>query len=104
MLWGDEATVRARFNGDGDGLKFTRQIARMRFPFDPAGTVDFFRTYYGPTLRSFGALSPGAQVALRHDLIELQTRHNVSADPGSTDTPSEYLEIHARLRTVAMRM
>ena len=28
----------------------------MWFPFAPAGTVDFFRRYYGPTLRAFGAL------------------------------------------------
>jgi hypothetical protein len=68
----------------------------MCFPFDPAGTVDFFRRYYGPTLRAFGALDAAGQAALRRDLVELQTRHNISTDPNETDTPAEYLEVHAR--------
>jgi SAM-dependent methyltransferase len=97
LLWGDEATVRARFNGNGQALHLTRQTARMCFPFDPAGTVDFFRRYYGPTHRAFGALEPAGQAALLRDLVDLQTRHNVSPNPGETDTPAEYLEIHARL-------
>jgi hypothetical protein len=33
---------------------------------------------------------------LNTDLVELQTRHNVSPLPNETDTPAEYLEIHAR--------
>jgi SAM-dependent methyltransferase len=97
LLWGDEAVVRARFNGDGEALGLTRHIARMRMPFDPAGTVDFFRRYYGPTLRAFGALPTAGQDALRRDLVELQTRHNVSTRPDETDTPAEYLEVHAHL-------
>ena len=99
LLWGDEAVVRARFNGAIDELRLTRQTARMCFPLDPAGTVDFFRRYYGPTLRAFGALDASGQAALRRDLVELQTRHNVSTQPNETDTPSEYLEVHARRAT-----
>ncbi len=96
LLWGDEGTVRSRFDGMLEELRFTRQIARMRFPFDPAGTVEFFRRYYGPSLRAFGALEPRGQAALRRELVELQSRHNVSTRPDETDTPAEYLEIHAR--------
>jgi SAM-dependent methyltransferase len=98
LLWGDEAAVRARFNGAVQELLLARRTARMCFPFAPADTVDFFRRYYGPTLRTFGALEPAAQAALRRDLVDLQSRHNVSNQPGETDTPSEYLEIHARRR------
>lgn len=96
LLWGDEDTVRDRFNGAVQELRLTRRIARMRFPCDPAGTVEFFRRYYGPTQRAFAALDPASQASLRHDLIELETRHNISSRPNETDTPSEYLEIHAR--------
>lgn len=96
LLWGDEAVVRARFDGFGENLRLTRSIARMRFPFDPAGTVDFFRRYYGPTHRAFESLEPMRQAALSRDLIELQTRHNVSTEPNETETPSQYLEIQAR--------
>jgi ubiquinone/menaquinone biosynthesis C-methylase UbiE len=97
LLWGDETVVRARFCGIAEDLRFTRRIAPMRFPFNPAGTVDFFRRYYGPTLRAFGSLSPENQAALSRDLVELQTRHNVSTRADETETPSAYLEIHARV-------
>ncbi len=96
LLWGDEAAVRSRFNGAIQDLRLTPRIARMCFPFDPAGTVEFFRRYYGPTQRAFQALDPAGQARLRSDLVELETRHNVSPHPDETDTPSEYLEIHAR--------
>ncbi len=98
LLWGDETVVRSRFDGVIEDLRTTRQIARMCFPFDPAGTVDFFRRYYGPTLRSFAALDSAAQAALRRDLVELQARHNVSTRAGQTETRAEYLEVHARKR------
>jgi len=97
LLWGDEATVRTRFNGDGAALRLTRQMARMCMPFDPAGTVDFFRRYYGPTQRAFASLPASSQDSLLRDLVELQPHHNVSTRPNETDTPSEYLEVHARL-------
>jgi SAM-dependent methyltransferase len=96
LLWGDEAVVRARFAGVGENLRLTRHTARMWFPFDPTGTVDFFRRYYGPTLRAFDSLKPPGQAALSRDLVELQTRHNVSTRADETETPSEYLEVHAR--------
>jgi SAM-dependent methyltransferase len=97
LLWGDKEIVRSRFNQGVDELRLTPQIARMRCPFNPAGTVDFFRRYYGPTHRAFAALDPSAQAALMADLVKLQTQHNVSTDPNETDTPSEYLEVHARV-------
>ena len=96
LQWGDEAVVRSRFNGAIQELSLTRQIARMCYPFDPAGTVGFFRRYYGPTYRAFESLKPPGQEALLRDLVELQTRHNVCTRAGETDTPAEYLEIHAR--------
>src|SRR5262249_5827187 len=57
LLWGDEAVVSARFNGAAHQLRLNRRMAQMRFPFNPVGTVDFFRRYYGPTLRAFGSLA-----------------------------------------------
>jgi SAM-dependent methyltransferase len=99
LLWGDESVVRARFHDPGEELRLTRQTANMRFPFDPAGTVDFFRRYYGPTNRAFESLKPDAQAALLRDLVELQSRHNISKHPDQTETPSDYLEVHVRRRT-----
>jgi SAM-dependent methyltransferase len=96
LLWGDEAVVRARFAGVGEDLRLTRRTARMHYPFNPAGTVDFFRRYYGPTLRAFASLDATGQAALLRDLVELQARHNVATGADETETPSEYLEIQAR--------
>jgi SAM-dependent methyltransferase len=96
LLWGDEAVVRARFDGAGDRLSMTHQTAWFCFPFDPAGTVDFFRLYYGPTLRAFASLDAAGHAALLRDLVDLQTRHNESTRPDETDTPAEYLEVHFR--------
>jgi hypothetical protein len=67
----------------------------MRYPLDPAGTVEFFRQYYGPTHRAFASLTPGAQADLRADLVQLQSGHNVAEEPGHTEVLAEYLEIQA---------
>ncbi|HVM47868.1 MAG TPA: class I SAM-dependent methyltransferase [Candidatus Acidoferrum sp.] len=95
MLWGSEQVVRERLAEGTSDLRLTRRIARLRFPFDPAGTVEFFRQYYGPTQRAFASLSAEAQATLRADLEALQSQHNVSTRPGETDNPAEYLEVHA---------
>ncbi len=96
MLWGDEKVVRDRLAAGTDYLRLTRRIARLRFPFNPAGTVEFFRQYYGPTQRAFVSLAPEAQAALRADLEDLQSRHNVSARADETENLAEYLEVQAR--------
>jgi len=95
MDWGDEPTVRERLREGFAGLHLTRRIARMRYPFPPAETVEFFRRYYGPTLKAFEALDPAAQDSLRSALVELQTAHNISETPGTTEVAAEYLEITA---------
>ncbi len=95
MLWGDEATVRARLDEGFNDLRLTRRIARMRYPLSPADTVDFFRQYYGPTKMAFESLTAEAQSALHRDLVEFQTAHNVSQNPAATEVAAEYLEIIA---------
>jgi hypothetical protein len=51
-----------------------------------------FKTYYGPVLRTFAALSPAAQEALRKDLLGLIAEFNCSGDDTMV-VPSEYLEV-----------
>jgi len=94
MLWGREATVRDRLAMFG-GLRLTRQIAAMRYPFPPDATVDFFRRYYGPTAKAFEMLPPEGQAALWRDLVDLQAAHNTAGVPGTTETLAEYLEVIA---------
>lgn len=95
MEWGNEAIVQKRLQQGFANLRLTRRIAMMRFPFPPAETVEFFRKYYGPTLRSFESLSQAGQTALRQDLFELQANNNTAKIPGTTEVAAEYLEVVA---------
>ncbi|HZR16629.1 MAG TPA: methyltransferase domain-containing protein [Verrucomicrobiae bacterium] len=95
MEWGNETIVQKRLQDGFTNVRLVRRIALMRYPFPPAETVDFFRKYYGPTLRAFESLAPVRQEELRRDLVELQTRHNIAGLPGQTETAAEYLEVVA---------
>lgn len=94
MLWGSELTVRERLKAFAE-VKLTRRIALMQYLFPPSETVDFFRRYYGPTGRAFDALKPEQQAGLHRALVELQTTHNSSRTPGTTEARAEYLEVVA---------
>ena len=54
--------------------------------------IDVFKTYYGPLLKTFGALNFQAQAALTDDLFALIKRFNRSGD-NTMVVPSEYLEV-----------
>jgi 2-polyprenyl-3-methyl-5-hydroxy-6-metoxy-1,4-benzoquinol methylase len=95
MGWGDETTVQARLRDGFGNVRLARRIAVMRYPFSPAETVEFFRQYYGPTQRAFAVLDGPGQDVLRRDLVELQTKSNVSGSHGLTEAHAEYLEVVA---------
>jgi len=94
MLWGDEATVRARLEMLVTSLRLTRRVARLHYPYPPAQTVDFFRQFYGPTLRAFALLDVKGQARLHDELESLFTRHN-RCPSGTTEVEAEYLEVVA---------
>jgi len=94
VLWGDEATVRERLRVGVADLRLTRRLYPFKYPFAPPEVVEFYRTYYGPTLRAFGALDTDGQAALRRDLEQLWSEHNRATD-GTTHIESEYLEVMA---------
>lgn len=93
-LWGKEAVVRERFGDAVTDLRLTKRIYPIEYPFAPAQVVEFFKTYYGPTVKAFAALSMHAQPALRHDLEQLWIAHNKATD-GTTRIEAEYLEVNA---------
>jgi SAM-dependent methyltransferase len=94
LQWGDEAVVRARLGPHVSDLRLARRIARLRYPFRPAQTVDFFRQFYGPTLRAFAALDAADQARLHADLEEMFRKHSHAPD-GVTEVAAEYLEVIA---------
>ena len=94
VLWGDEATVRERLQNGVANLQMTPTIAALAYPFAAPEVVEFYRIYYGPTQRAFAALSEDKQAALRRDLENLWTQHNIATD-GTTHIEAEYLEVVA---------
>ena len=94
LLWGDEATVRERLSDGVAELRLTRRQYPFYYPFPASEVVEHFRTYYGPTNRTFAALDDAGQAAFRRDLEQLWTEHN-SATDGTTRVESEYLEVVA---------
>jgi hypothetical protein len=56
--------------------------------------LDTFRTYYGPTVKAFGALDDSAAQALERDLLALADESNTSTT-GRLRIPSDYLEVVA---------
>jgi ubiquinone/menaquinone biosynthesis C-methylase UbiE len=95
MLWGDETTVRERFNNGISELKLTKRTYPVwTYPFSVPEVVEFFRQNYGPTQRAFAALEPDKQAMPRHDLEAVFSAHNRATD-GTVRLESEYLEIIA---------
>ncbi len=94
VKWGDQATVRERLRDGVAELQLTTRLYPFRYPFPPSEVVEFYRTYYGPTNRTFAALDADGQAALRHDLEQLWTEHNRATD-STTHYDSEYLEVVA---------
>jgi hypothetical protein len=54
--------------------------------------VDFFSTYYGPTLRAFETLDPAQRNSIRDDLLVLARRHDRNGGRGSIAITADYLE------------
>lgn len=94
VLWGNEMIVRERLGHGVSDLMMTRRCYNFDYPFSPAGVVDLFRQYYGPTKRAFASLDEDAGRKLREDLEALWSTHN-RGDDEITFVAAEYLEVIA---------
>jgi SAM-dependent methyltransferase len=92
LLWGTEQCVRERLGTGVSALTLTRRIITFEFALDPAGVVNEFIQWYGPTLRAFASLDETGKAGLRRELETLWMDHN-RADDGTTRVQSEYLEV-----------
>jgi ubiquinone/menaquinone biosynthesis C-methylase UbiE len=96
LLWGDEKTVQERLASYFTTIR--TQLIRIEFdlPFPPAGAVEYFRTYFGPTQVAFSRLDEAGQAALASDLVALWSAANVAPNPEQhTVTRNEYLQVTA---------
>lgn len=91
VRWGNEAYQRELF-GDS-AVSVTSYLRTAIFRFRSAEeNVNFFRTYYGPTLRAFESLPTDRQEALNQDMVALARRFDRNAGAGSIAIAADYLE------------
>ena len=91
VRWGDEAYQRELFGNSAASVTSYPRTAIFRYR-SAEENVDFFRTYYGPTLRAFDALPAERQAALNNDMIALVHRYDRNAGTGPVAIAADYLE------------
>jgi len=92
MLWGTREHLESLFGGKISSLEVIERDFTFRFR-SAEEFVEFFRTWYGPTLKAFAALdSDGARPALEHDLVALARKHDRLGSGDAIAIPSAYTE------------
>jgi ubiquinone/menaquinone biosynthesis C-methylase UbiE len=90
-LWGTEPRLADLFVPRGGSVATAKRHFVFRYR-SPNHWLGIFRTYYGPVLKAFAALSEPAQAWLEQDLTNLIARFNRSGDDTMV-VPAEYLEV-----------
>jgi ubiquinone/menaquinone biosynthesis C-methylase UbiE len=90
-LWGTGARITEFFGAQASSIQLEQRDFMFRYR-SAQHWLDVFKSYYGPLLKTFGALDPETRTALTDDLFELIKRFNRSGDKTMV-VPSEYLEV-----------
>ena len=90
-VWGTRNAMVDFFHMQATSIKVAERSFVFRYR-SPGQWLEVFRTYYGPMLKAFAALSPAGQQALERDLLALVDSLNRAGD-GSMLVPGEYLEV-----------
>ena len=94
--WGDDATVRTRLAPYFGSIRTELIPIPFDLPTNPAGAVEFFRRYFGPTQVAFQRLDAEGQAALAADLETLWAGANIATDPEKqTLLNNQYLQVTA---------
>jgi len=97
MAWGMESQVTERFGAAGvptENIRFVRDSFTFNFPDAPAGLVDLFRKYYGPTMNAFEAAEKNGRAdELANELVALCIKENRSLSRNLTSIPATYLRV-----------
>jgi ubiquinone/menaquinone biosynthesis C-methylase UbiE len=100
MTWGIESAVIERFTAAGipaENISFARDTFTFNYGGKPAGFVNEFRQYYGPTMNAFDAADKKGRAAdLQKELEDLFAAENKSSDPNRTSIPATFLCVNAR--------
>lgn len=90
LQWGTEERLRELL---GDAIAELR-VEKRHYVFryrSPEAYLEYWRRYYGPTLKAFEAVGEAGRAALETDLLDLIARFN-RAEDGTMAVPNEYLE------------
>jgi ubiquinone/menaquinone biosynthesis C-methylase UbiE len=90
-LWGTRSRLIDMFGTGAATISVESRIFNFRYR-SAEHFIEFFKTYYGPMLKAFGALDADKQKALHDDLVALITDYN-EAEDGTMVVPSEYVEV-----------
>src|SRR6267142_3856602 len=97
VTWGIESNVIERFGAAGvpaKNISFARDTFTFNFPGTPAGFVDEFRKYYGPTMNAFDAAEKNGRAAeLQKELEELFNSQNKSPSKDTTSIPATFRRV-----------
>lgn len=94
--WGSESWISETFGAAASEIAFTRKNFNFRYA-SAQYFVDFFRTYYGPVHKAFGAVGDDGAAALESDILDTIAQFDVSTD-ATMMVPSEYAEIVITLK------
>lgn len=95
LAWGDKEKLMTMLVPHRNRIRSIQLVPRtitMAFPMSPGGTVELFREFYGPSLRTYAALDAAGRARLSVDLLYLWASHN-TASAEETRVESEYLDV-----------
>jgi SAM-dependent methyltransferase len=96
MLWGVEKNIHERLGAAGipaGHISCVRDTYIFDFDGSPAGFVDEFRNYYGPTMNAFAAAEQtGRADELAKELVALFTAQNTSGN-GTCSIPATFMRV-----------
>lgn len=79
VAWGSQDRVRELLGAACSELRLQRREFAWRFPSTSA-CVEYFRTWYGPTVAAFGAVGEQGSAGLEADLLAVFDSHNRAVD------------------------
>lgn len=89
--WGDPSFLDDNFAAHSQNINIQKQFFNFRYK-SPQHWFEIFKTYYGPTLKTFEALEDSKAQELEKEILAILEEMNIAQD-GTLVLPSEYLEI-----------
>jgi ubiquinone/menaquinone biosynthesis C-methylase UbiE len=90
VLWGTDERLRELFGDTSTEIRSFRRTYVFRYR-SPEDFLQYWRTFYGPTMWAFEAVGESGRDSLQADLLNLIARFN-RAEDGTMIVPTEYLE------------